>query len=240
MTTLDPTHVPGFERTSDPTTGQAVKTSISAIHSDRVSPTSASQPGAAEDQPSWRGAWKRRQEARLAKEQEREAHRSDDRDDDSETNPGDGKIPIPPIPDLRYEQGILSSIRPFLHPVKSTPTAAARGNSEKEKHKLDLATSEQTALATAQLTLEGQAERRPGSTSDALMEPLRIEWAMVAYVLVRDQILSPLLQGVLWGMAGIYLDGLWKWNKHRLAAKNLAQPRRPTGPSLMSRLGLST
>jgi len=54
------------------------------------------------------------------------------------------------------------------------------------------------------------------------------------------QVIFPLLQGVLWGMAGIYLNGLWEWNKSRLAAKDSIKGFRRTssGPGLLSRLGL--
>ncbi|GAA6022698.1 hypothetical protein JCM11491_003735 [Sporobolomyces phaffii] len=250
MTSLDPTHIPGFERTSDPTTGQAVKTSVS------TEPTTASAP-------SWKGAWKRRQEAKLAAQRhaQRHGHRdshddddnSDDDDDDDERR-DDAKIPIPPIPDLRYEQGILSSIRPFLHSSPSTTTTttttAATEHGERgaphesREHQEKLETVEKVVLASSQLTAEGPATEGKGSPSDALMSgPLRIEWGMVSYVLFRDQVVFPLLQGVLWGMAGIYLNGLWEWNRERLAGKNSAEGARRvargTGPSLLSRLGLT-
>ncbi|GAA5870313.1 hypothetical protein JCM16303_001960 [Sporobolomyces ruberrimus] len=241
MTSLDPTHIPGFERTSDPTTGQAVITSVSSSSSSR--PTSDES----QQQPSWKGAWKRRQEAKLAERLKSLDLDSED-EEDEESRKGDGKIPIPPIPDLRYEQGILSSLKPFLHSVTpsttTTPTSGkGKEKRETEEHQEKLETVAKTVLASSQLTAQGdERHERKGDQSDALMGPLTIEWGMVSYVILRDQVVFPLLQGVLWGMAGIYLNGLWEWNRSRLAAKNLAQGARRTqgsGPGLLSRLGLS-
>ncbi|GAA5908301.1 uncharacterized protein JCM6883_004340 [Sporobolomyces salmoneus] len=237
MTSLDPSHIPGFERTSDPTTGQAVKTSVSSPKNS--DPTSSSSANAQSGQPSWKGAWKRRQEAKLAKRlQDLEEEGSDA---EGEEAGGDGKIPIPPIPDLRYEQGILSSIKPFLHSTKTT-TMGKKVKRETEEHEEKLETVEKVVLASSQLTAGTEEDAEGTHQSDALMGPLRIEWGMVSYVLFRDQVIFPLLQGVLWGMAGIYLNGLWEWNRKRLATKDLAQGIRRTqgssGPGLLSRLGL--
>lgn len=55
--------------------------------------------------PSWKGAWSRRQAAR------------------AEASRKKGKIPVPQIPDLRFEQGVMASIRPFIHRVGG-PTVA--------------------------------------------------------------------------------------------------------------------
>ncbi|GAA5990163.1 hypothetical protein JCM5350_002527 [Sporobolomyces pararoseus] len=238
MTSLDPNHIPGLERSSDPTTGQSIRTSISEERE-------PDQP------PSWKGAWKRRQEAKeRARREQLGLDDSDDEEgeDDRSGGRGDGKIPIPPIPDLRYEQGILSSIKPFLHTTTTPRRQGTRGNKsseekrETEEHEEKFETIEKTVLASSQLTAGHgrETELEQGShQSDALMSGgLRIEWGMVTYVLFRDQVVFPLLQGVLWGMAGIYLNGLWEWNRERLAAKNLAQRGRTSGPGLLSRLGL--
>ncbi|GAA5835307.1 hypothetical protein JCM3766R1_004748 [Sporobolomyces carnicolor] len=241
MTSLDPTHFPGLERTSDRTTGQVVKTSVTSPgFAGEFHPTSSETDSSAT--PSWRGAWKRRQEAKLAQRRSRHDAGGSDSEHDAAD---DGKIPIPPIPDLRYEQGILSSIRPFLH---STMTAGGGEQCETKRHEEKQETVEKVVLASSQLTATDDAKSRPSaSQSEALMGPLRIEWGMVTYVLIRDQVVFPLLQGVLWGMAGIYLNGLWQWNRERLALKNSSQlaqqarrSRPASGSSLLARLGLRT
>jgi len=193
---LDPNHIPGLERTSDPTTGQSIRTSVSSSTELREDhPTSYSSQG-----PSWKGAWKRRQEAkiraaRLARgldSDEEEGEEGADSEDEGEK--GDGKIPIPPIPDLRYEQGILSSIKPFLHSASTDQSQNRRGGAvpkETVEHEEKLETVEKTVLASSQLTA-GQGREQELETgrhqSEALMGPLRIEWGMVSYVLFRDQV----------------------------------------------------
>lgn len=196
---LDPSHIPGLERTSNPRTGQAVKNSVSSIHSNpptqEPEAEEADSHPATSSQPSWKGAWARRQEAKIAQRRKELGLESDDEEGDSEgedgqARRGDGKIPIPPIPDLRYEQGILASIRPFLHSTTTT-TTEGKGKrveleKETEKHELKVEAAEKTALASAQLTAEGEKSGR--IESDVLMGPLRVEWGNVTYVLLRDQV----------------------------------------------------
>ncbi|GAA5887713.1 hypothetical protein JCM5296_004466 [Sporobolomyces johnsonii] len=248
MTSLDPSHIPGLDRTSDPTTGQAVHTSISpAHHHTGPRPPSAESPqsgapfvfGRERDEehpdpagPSWKGAWKRRQEAENAGR----PHRNDDDYDDGDDGDEHGiHMPVA-VPDLRFEQGVLASIRPFLH-VAVPDHDLASAPVKEDKHEAKVEAAGDAALASANLTAEGDAQGR--TASDVLMGPLSIEWSKVVYVIVRDQVVFPLLQGVLWGMAGIWLNGLWSWNRARLAAKS-GGPRRGTGPGLLARLGLST
>lgn len=110
----------------------------------------------------------------------------DDEDEDSdEEEDREERIPVPPIPDLRYEQGVLASIRPFLHRIDGDESGQRQGGEGAEKEKKVL-TAEKSALASAQLTAEGSSKRE--SASDALMAPLRIEWSKVTYVIVRDQV----------------------------------------------------
>jgi len=194
---LDPSHLPGLERTSNPRTGQAVKTSVSSLHShpshqsqqDEKEAEADSFPPRSGSQPSWKGAWARRQEAKILarrKELGLESDAGDTEEAESRRGGGgDGKIPIPPIPDLRYEQGILASIRPFLH-SGMTRGKGKEVEKESEKHELKVEAAEKTALASAQLTAEGDKTGRV--ESDVLMGPLRVEWGNVTYVLLRDQV----------------------------------------------------
>lgn len=114
---------------------------------------------------------------------------------------------MPPIPDLRYEQGVLASIRPFIHRVtkdEGKGVAAAAGSvqggesekdSEKEKkekeNEQELQAEEVGAMVTIAMTAEGARDGKP----DIFVAPLRIEWGQVVYVIVRDQVIYPLLQG---------------------------------------------
>ncbi|KWU45345.1 hypothetical protein RHOSPDRAFT_32968 [Rhodotorula sp. JG-1b] len=159
-------------------------------------------------------------------------------DSQSESEDGTERIPVPPIPDLRYEQGVLASLQPFLHrvPAPATATGDQTAGYETEKHERKVETAEKVSLAARNLTAEGTDDSdRP---SDIFLGPLRIEWTRVAYVIVRDQVLSPLIQGVLWGVAGFYLSALWSWNKARIAAARSGVPSRR--PSLLASLGFRT
>lgn len=193
---LNPSHLPGLERTSNPRTGQAVKTSVSSLaHPQHESPppVPSSSESSSSAQPSWKGAWARRQEAKIARRRQELGLESDDDEQDDEQDDDerrrartDGKIPIPPIPDLRYEQGILSSIKPFLHSRTSKKGKVVQ-EKETEKHELDIEAAQETVLASTQLTAEG-GDNKGVTESDVLMGPMRVEWGNVSYVLFRDQV----------------------------------------------------
>ncbi|BGP44823.1 hypothetical protein JCM10450v2_000638 [Rhodotorula kratochvilovae] len=210
MTTLDPSHIPGLHRTDDPKTGQAVYNSVSPLH--------ALSGHLAEQDRAFRP---RRRRADSLDADDEDAS-SDDEDDHRRE-----RVPVPPIPDLRFEQGVLASIRPFLHRADGSGEADSGAGEKKGR----LAAAEKGALASANLTAEGGAAGE--GPSDVFMAP-RIEWSKVTYVLLRDQVIFPLLQGVLWGVAGFYLGAVWDWNKGRLAAKARGSGR----PSLLRSVGI--
>lgn len=92
-----------------------------------------------------------------------------------------GKIPTPPIPDLRFEQGVMLSIRPFIHrvgPKREDPSKRQRTETRQEAEKYD-------AMVGAALTAEGAED---GDEGDLFKGPVRIEWAQLGYVLFRDQV----------------------------------------------------
>ncbi|GAA5953405.1 hypothetical protein JCM8115_000516 [Rhodotorula mucilaginosa] len=226
MTSLDVSHIPGLHRTEDRTTGQAVYDSISV-----PIPIDQGHAGgfASDRRPTG-------EEASSTSRQRRRRARAYS-DTQSESEDGTERIPVPPIPDLRYEQGVLASLQPFLHRVPATASATAEAaGDETEKHERKVETAEKVSLAARNLTAEGTSA--PDRPSDIFLGPLRIEWTRVAYVIVRDQVLSPLIQGVLWGVAGFYLSALWSWNKARIAAARSGVPSQR--PSLLASLGLRT
>mgnify|MGYP007100404798 CR=1 FL=1 len=92
---------------------------------------------------------------------------------------------------MRFEQGVLASIRPFLHRADADPAPAAADEGGEGEKKGKLRAAEKGALASANLTAEGGP--RGESPSDIFMAPLRIQWSQVSYVLVRDQVRLPLL-----------------------------------------------
>ncbi|KAG9024233.1 hypothetical protein FRB95_011754 [Tulasnella sp. JGI-2019a] len=103
----------------------------------------------------------------------------------SSSRPG-GALHVPRIPELRFEQSYLLSIKPFIHQGGHRERQAAE--TETEHHE-----------ATRALVKEGVLD-------DSLYGvPLHIDWQGVAWVTLRDQFLSPIVQGAVWGTASIFL-----------------------------------
>ncbi|WWC85375.1 uncharacterized protein L201_000238 [Kwoniella dendrophila CBS 6074] len=97
------------------------------------------------------------------------------------------KQAMPVMPDLRFEQSYLLSIRPFLTPHPTAEGIQKKGEVEKSKPSGTLVTS---------------------SDEDTVFHwgrQVDVEWRQVIWVTLRDQVLSPLLQGAFWGWATIFL-----------------------------------
>ena len=68
----------------------------------------------------------------------------------------------------------------------------------------------------------------------------------ILYVTVRDQLLSPLVQGAVWGLGGLLLTQVRLYMSTRVKEARLEariarshDPAKTTGPSLLRTLGLS-
>jgi len=92
-----------------------------------------------------------------------------------------------PIPDLRFEQSYLKSIARYIHRV-DTPTEETEEKTQKEE------TIEDVALT----------RRIDNSPKDIYS----IEWGKVCYITVRDQVIMPLVQGLVLGIASFYFRPL--------------------------------
>ncbi|KAG8950321.1 hypothetical protein FRC04_007763 [Tulasnella sp. 424] len=97
---------------------------------------------------------------------------------------------LPKIPELRFEQSYLLSIKPFIHPGNEGDKDVKKGG-EKESSKRDASMLVQEGVLT--------------ETNSVYGVPLRIDWGSVAWVTLRDQVISPLLQGAAWGTATVFL-----------------------------------
>ena len=75
-----------------------------------------------------------------------------------------------PIPDLRFEKNYVKSVRPYVH--------------------VDWSAHQSTALVDK--TRAAMAGSETGS------EVVHVDWGKVLWITVRDQVLSPFLQGALW------------------------------------------
>ncbi|KAI6019945.1 hypothetical protein F5J12DRAFT_926003 [Pisolithus orientalis] len=84
-----------------------------------------------------------------------------------------------PIPDLRFEQVYLSRIRSCLHIEPQLPAPTSEdGQYAEVTHVAPLITASQQVTS--------------------------IDWRNLAYITFRDQVVIPLLQGMLWGVIGTY------------------------------------
>ncbi|GFZ46242.1 hypothetical protein JCM24511_04489 [Saitozyma sp. JCM 24511] len=98
---------------------------------------------------------------------------------------------MPPMPDLRFEQSYLLSIRPFLTPRPTRHAVADRG---------PVPVDEKKGGAGASLLEPAQ--------DDAVFHwgrEVDVDWRMVSWVTIRDQVISPLVQGALWGWGTLLL-----------------------------------
>lgn len=95
------------------------------------------------------------------------------------------------VPDLRFEQGYLMSIRPFFYLKPST------------------------ALDDIEPTLTHQPiedEAPNGDIKDLLYlgANFRVKWSLVAWVTVRDQVIYPMMQGCMWGTLSLFITHAWR------------------------------
>jgi len=114
---------------------------------------------------------------------------SDLSDHDTKPHGSHSHLNIPALPDLRFESSYLRSIRLYL-------------NEEEQDAGHECAHTDADALAS-------------GHRSDAPV--VKIEWKGILWVTARDQILTPVLQGFLWGIASQYilpLPRIW-WDRTR-------------------------
>jgi len=99
------------------------------------------------------------------------------------------RFPLP-IPDLRFEQSYLKSIAPYIRRRDTVPKSRRNANEKEDNLKVEEKMDEVEA-ATLVAKVEDLPDERPSDI-------YAIEWQRVTYVTFRDQVISPLLQGLLW------------------------------------------
>ncbi|PWN22308.1 hypothetical protein BCV69DRAFT_281314 [Microstroma glucosiphilum] len=127
--------------------------------------------------------------------------------------PGAPSIGVAPavIPDMRFEQSYLASIRGFIHELE--PAQARREKKEaiaasRRKHRGVI--EEEGGVGEEEEVGEEEGERwiearNPKGEPELWIGRLRIDWVPLLYVTFRDQLLSPLVQGAVWGVVGLCL-----------------------------------
>ncbi|KAF8962575.1 hypothetical protein BDZ97DRAFT_1662706 [Flammula alnicola] len=117
---------------------------------------------------------------------------------------------LPVIPDLRFEYSYLRSIRPYVE-VEVERVGGASENPYTEVELVDQTLVEEgyekldTSLEITRIEKETEVTVVRPSAPSGPSEIIRVQWKKVIWVTMRDQVISPLLQGALWALASYYL-----------------------------------
>jgi len=110
---------------------------------------------------------------------------------------------LPAIPDLRFEYSYLRSIQPYVH-VERNGSQAEPTHAELLDRAF-LAEGFETLDAT--LGIPGKEKEEGFAEGDVKVvnpsapgpsEIITVQWKKILWVTMRDQVISPLLQGALW------------------------------------------
>lgn len=111
---------------------------------------------------------------------------------------------LPAIPDLRFEQSYLRSIRPYVEFERNEPEkrqnteAESNDRGERDFEKVDIA-GEKEFKEEERLHIRQVPEAEPQtSIAPVAHETLQIRWGKVLWITMRDQVVSPFLQGAAW------------------------------------------
>ncbi|CAL1699296.1 unnamed protein product [Somion occarium] len=94
------------------------------------------------------------------------------------------------VPDLRFEQSYLRSVRPYVRVEEIRTEEIFRDEKGKAVARDD----------------NFPPESPEGRVVVLHEENIHIQWGPVLWATTRDQVISPLLQGALWGIAGYFLQ----------------------------------
>lgn len=96
---------------------------------------------------------------------------------------------LPLIPDLRFEYSYLRSIRPYIQIERSTPSLHPVDDPTLDDHEYE------------RINIPGdekEMEQNHKVLTSPTPEIIHVQWGKVIWITVRDQVVSPLLQGALW------------------------------------------
>lgn len=106
----------------------------------------------------------------------------------------DSRSRLPVIPDLRFEYSYLRSVSPYIQIERSTSSASVLT----DVHPVDPAHEyERINIPNDQKETEGN-DKTLYPTPILASEIIHVQWGKVIWITVRDQVVSPLLQGALW------------------------------------------
>ncbi|PWN27732.1 hypothetical protein BDZ90DRAFT_170559 [Jaminaea rosea] len=168
----------------------------------------------------------------------------------SKASPPTAASLLPTIPDLRFEQSYLASVRGFIHELspeqaeREKDEAVRRGmrRGEKEAHEGldglvvagrvgddddddDDEVDEKAGMGREARTQAVKKEEGHGEP-ELWIGRLRIDWLPLLHLTLRDQIFSPLVQGAIWAVVGTFLGQARSTVRSSVAAWMAARRRR--------------
>lgn len=99
---------------------------------------------------------------------------------------------LPVIPDLRFEYSYLRSVRPYIQIERST-SAIPLVDPALDDHEY-----ERINIPGVEKETERNDKSLRSPTSIPASEIIHVQWGKLIWITVRDQVVSPLLQGALW------------------------------------------
>jgi len=112
----------------------------------------------------------------------------------------DSRSRLPVIPDLRFEYSYLRSVLPHIQIERSTSASVLT-----DVHDVDPAHEYERINLPGDLKETEGNEETLFSTPILAPEIIHVQWKKVIWITVRDQVVSPLLQGALWALASYYI-----------------------------------
>lgn len=108
---------------------------------------------------------------------------------------------LPVIPDLRFESSYVRSVRRYIDVERGGPTSTTdSADADLLTHALIAEEYDQLDAAS---NSDGQDTKNSSEGTGAAVRPgpseiIRVQWGSVIWVTLRDQLISPLVQGALW------------------------------------------
>ncbi|KAJ3514525.1 hypothetical protein NLJ89_g2330 [Agrocybe chaxingu] len=125
------------------------------------------------------------------------SHARTDNDDAHRHHHARPRLPV--IPDLRFEYSYLRSIQPFIEIQRVSSTQEKKQSRPTKIELVDKALLDQGYEA-----LDASLEKEAGSVEEQVVvvqaprEVITVQWRKVFWATMRDQVISPLVQGALW------------------------------------------
>jgi hypothetical protein len=99
---------------------------------------------------------------------------------------------------MRFEYSYLRNIRQYVHVERLGEGTVSAGQQDNSSAEELLSDYEKVELPTGTSRGDVEEETSAQSPSTCPKEIVHVQWNKVIWITTRDQIISPLLQGVIW------------------------------------------